>query len=162
MVNGHIGCDSAVIGMADADVTERGSDNTDWHDLIEDDTGREESSGDAKQRGAVIRMADTSNLRCVEGWSSPPSEERNGVTRDSIPLERDYTTNPTNGFWRDVDWLGCRDGKFRPVRPGSFPLVDGAASRVVRLRAYGNAINAEAAQAFIGAAMHGLHGLDLI
>jgi DNA (cytosine-5)-methyltransferase 1 len=28
-------------------------------------------------------------------------------------------------------------------------LVDGATARVVRLRAYGNAINAKAAQAFI-------------
>lgn len=56
---------------------------------------------------------------------------------------------PTNGFWRAADWLGCRDGKWQPVEPGSFPLVDGSSARVVRLRAYGNAINAKAAQAFI-------------
>ena len=56
---------------------------------------------------------------------------------------------PTNGLWRDVDWLFCRDGKWRPVEPGTFPLVDGAPSRVGRLRAYGNAINAQAAQTFI-------------
>lgn len=59
---------------------------------------------------------------------------------------------PANGFWRSADWLGCRDGKFRPVEPGTFPLVDGAPSRVGRLRAYGNAINAEAARTFIEAA----------
>jgi DNA (cytosine-5)-methyltransferase 1 len=34
-----------------------------------------------------------------------------------------------NGFWRDADWLLCRDGKWRPVEPGTFPLVDGAAAR---------------------------------
>lgn len=58
-------------------------------------------------------------------------------------------TGPTNGFWRAADWLLCRDGKWRPVEPGTFPLAHGAPSRVVRLRAYGNAINAKAAQAFI-------------
>jgi DNA (cytosine-5)-methyltransferase 1 len=56
---------------------------------------------------------------------------------------------PVNGFWRDSDWLHCRDGKWRPVRPQSFPLVNGAPSRVGRLRAYGNAINSDAATAFI-------------
>lgn len=56
---------------------------------------------------------------------------------------------PVNGRWRAADWLCCRDGKWRPVEPGTFPLADGAPSRVVRLRAYGNAINAEAAVEFI-------------
>ena len=59
------------------------------------------------------------------------------------------TTGPTNGLWSAADWLLCRDGKWRPVEPGTFPLVNGAASRVGRLRAYGNAINAQAAQVFI-------------
>ena len=74
-----------------------------------------------------------------------------------------------NGFWRDADWLLCRDGKWRPVEPGTFPLVDGAAARLGRvesgvarvassnrtgrLRGYGNAINAQAAAAFISAYM---------
>ena len=63
------------------------------------------------------------------------------------------TASPLNGFWRDADWLLCRDGKWRPVEPGTFPLAHGIANRVGRLRAYGNAINAEAAIAFIQAAM---------
>lgn len=56
---------------------------------------------------------------------------------------------PVNGFWRDADWLFCRDGKWRPVEPGTFPLAHGVTNRVGRLRAYGNAINAEAARVFI-------------
>ena len=30
-----------------------------------------------------------------------------------------------DGDWRVADWLWCRDEKFRPVEPGTFPLVDG-------------------------------------
>lgn len=56
---------------------------------------------------------------------------------------------PVNGFWRDADWLYGRDGWWRPVRPKSFPLADGIPARVGRLRTYGNAINIEAATAFI-------------
>ena len=56
---------------------------------------------------------------------------------------------PVNGFWRSADWLRGQDGKWRPVRPGSFLLADGVPGRVGRLRAYGNAINIEAATAFI-------------
>lgn len=58
-------------------------------------------------------------------------------------------SGPTNGFWRDADWLHCRDEKWRPVEPGTFPLAHGATNRVGRLRGYGNAINAKAAQTFI-------------
>jgi len=61
----------------------------------------------------------------------------------------DLWPGPVNGFWRAADWLHCRDAKWRAVEPGTFPLADGAASRVVRLRAYGNAISAPAAEAFI-------------
>ncbi len=66
-------------------------------------------------------------------------------------LEGQPATSPTNGFWGSADWLYCRDGKWRPVEPGTFPLAYGAAARVGRLRAYGNAIVPQVAQAFIEA-----------
>jgi DNA (cytosine-5)-methyltransferase 1 len=43
-------------------------------------------------------------------------------------------------FWSDADWIYCRDGKYRSVEPGTFPLAHGVSNRVGRLRAYGNAI----------------------
>ncbi|MBN6211447.1 DNA cytosine methyltransferase [Ralstonia flatus] len=63
---------------------------------------------------------------------------------------------PVNGFWGDADWLLCRDGKWRPVEPGTFPLAHGAPSRVGRLRAYGNAINAIQAQIWCETVMEAL------
>ena len=44
------------------------------------------------------------------------------------------------GFWSACDWLPCRDGKARPIEPGTFPLAHGVPARVGRLRGYGNAI----------------------
>jgi intein/homing endonuclease len=60
---------------------------------------------------------------------------------------------PVNGFWRNADWLKCRDDKWRPVEPGSFPLASGISGRVGRLRAYGNAICVETATEFIRSIM---------
>lgn len=71
------------------------------------------------------------------------------IGRETAPTSS--PTRPTNGLWSDADWLFCRDGKWRPVEPGTFPLAHGAAARVGRLRGYGNAIVAPAAQAFIEA-----------
>ncbi|WP_295985183.1 DNA cytosine methyltransferase [uncultured Variovorax sp.] len=71
------------------------------------------------------------------------------VAAAGLSGDRDTANSP----WRDADWLLCRDGKWRPVEPGTFPLAHGAPARVGRLRGYGNAINAEAAKAFIEAVM---------
>ena len=58
-----------------------------------------------------------------------------------------------HSFWADADWLGCRDGKFRPVEPGAFPLANGIPARVGRLRGYGNAIVPQVAAEFVTAFM---------
>jgi len=103
---------------------------------------------EAESAGRGARSTDT--LRSGERSDSQGLEQRFGDVRF---LGRDEPAGPTNGFWRDADWLLCRDEKWRPVEPGTFPLADGAPARVGRLRAYGNAINAEAAAEFIRVAM---------
>jgi len=57
------------------------------------------------------------------------------------------------GFWANAEWIPCRDGKWRPVEPGAFPLAHGAPARVGRLRAYGNAIVAPLAAEWVRVVM---------
>ena len=102
-------------------------------------------------------MAHTDNKRC-DGEHALLREEEGGRDQGDILeaarcSESLPNTSPTNGFWSDADWLFCRDGKWRAVEPSTSPLAHGITSRVVRLRAYGNAINAEAAKTFIECAM---------
>ncbi|HBQ2427569.1 TPA: DNA cytosine methyltransferase [Klebsiella aerogenes] len=107
----------------------------------------------------VARLEGLGGNDCAAGWK--------GQTRSATAPGVHMRDLEVNGFWRDADWLFCRDGKWRPVEPGTFPLVDGAtarmgrvepgvarvasSNRVGRLKGYGNAINAQAAAAFIRA-----------
>ncbi|MET3791789.1 DNA cytosine methyltransferase [Aquamicrobium terrae] len=60
-------------------------------------------------------------------------------------------TGATDGVWRNPDWLLCRDGRWRPVEPGTFPLADGISGRMGLLRGYGNAIVPPLAAEFVTA-----------
>ena len=106
---------------------------------------------DAGSSGAVGGVADAdgghaSAERLQRGGEHGQQPQDGGALQHTGP-------GPTNGLWRDADWLACRDGRWRPVEPGTFPLAHGAPARVGRLRAYGNAINAEAAKIFIECVM---------
>ncbi|HHG0881187.1 TPA: DNA cytosine methyltransferase [Klebsiella pneumoniae] len=141
-----------------------------WNDGA---AGRERATGPAAAPGVHDRLANTYNEQHSMAISGCGHEHvSTGREQDpaaSAGLRGDYRPLEVNGFWRDADWLFCRDGKWRPVEPGTFPLVDGAAARmgrvepgvarvassnrVGRLKGYGNAINAQAAAAFIRAYM---------
>ncbi len=67
-----------------------------------------------------------------------------------------YPLGTGHTFWQRCEWILCQpeppdypDGRWRPIEPGTFPLAVGAAARVGRLRAYGNAIVPQVAEAFI-------------
>ncbi|HHN8306248.1 TPA: DNA cytosine methyltransferase [Morganella morganii] len=91
------------------------------------------------------------------GGEQPGSRNQRQAGRNEYPNSCSAgcseLTKPTNGHWRDADWLFCRDEKWRPVEPGTFPLADGIAGRVGKLRAYGNAIVEPVAEEFIRAYM---------
>ncbi|HCQ8985216.1 TPA: DNA cytosine methyltransferase [Klebsiella pneumoniae] len=137
-------------------------------------TARNEArTAEPVRSGEIIWLANTDNEQHSIAVSGCGHEHAStGREQDSAApagLRGDYRALEVNGFWRDADWLLCRDGKWRPVEPGTFPLVDGAAARmgrvepgvarvassnrVGRLKGYGNAINAQAAAAFIRAYM---------
>ncbi|WP_458020123.1 DNA cytosine methyltransferase [Klebsiella pneumoniae] len=131
--------------------------------------GRERATGPAAAPGVHDGLANATGQlhhQCNDGTNE---RGRQGNTEQNRMGGEPVRALEVNGFWRDADWLFCRDGKWRPVEPGTFPLVDGAAARmgrvepgvarvassnrVGRLKGYGNAINAQAAAAFIRAYM---------
>lgn len=97
----------------------------------------------------VSGMADANSHGRTPGNEAATSARHGHPIGAASCDDPDGPTGPTNGFWRSADWLFCRDGKWRPVAPGTLPLAHGVAARVGQLRAYGNAISPQAATAFI-------------
>ena len=154
--------------VSHSDDPERRAERAQWHYGDGAATGRVQSDGDAAERGSVGRLdhhhqrshGQQAGLECsrwVEsqdpGFAGELGHHHQGLSIGSVeaqfgrPLRFQGAAigaaNPLRGFWERADWIWHRDGKYRPVEPGSFPLADGAPARVGRLRAYGNAINAE-------------------
>jgi DNA (cytosine-5)-methyltransferase 1 len=137
------------------------------------DHGQAQANRPANQPGGSgVSLGGVANTDCHER-AAPVA----GITRETPGIQRSDRSaelsagqlagtgnalcqgpGPTNGLWRAADWLLCRDGKWRPVEPGTFPLAHGASARVGRLRAYGNAINAQAAEVFIRSYLDATNG----
>jgi DNA (cytosine-5)-methyltransferase 1 len=121
-----------------------------------DSGDRQLVADDACASGANGGLAYTHRDGRQQGSSTPEATGHRDTAWADGRVDRLERSGPTNGFWRAADWLLCRDGKWRPVEPGTFPLAHGAPARVGRLRAYGNAINAEAACEFIQMVMESI------
>ncbi len=110
--------------------------------------------------GDIRRLADAEHddRRAVEQERGSQGRTADGRDREGSGRDGDdWPHAPLLG--RDAaDWLFCRDGKWRPVEPGTFPLAHEATARVGRLRAYGNGLDAETAAQFCGAVMECLEG----
>ena len=116
-------------------------------------TGQQEGASTGLASGSTSgELADTNGTRSA-AWISEPNdgEKRNSGIFDNGSGQKFSAGFRPKNFWDNCDWLPCRDGKARPVEPGTFPLAHGATARVGRLRAYGNAIVPQVAQAFIEA-----------
>lgn len=134
-------------GLADANsVDGRLSAGQDWHKVPENIGG-----------GEACRVADTRSI----GRDQSRNRDHRGDDRHVIdPGSENDRPGPTNGLWADADWLFCRDGKWRPIRPGSFPLAHGVANRVGQLRAYGNGLCLAQVSEFVAAYLD-RHTVDL-
>ena len=141
-----------------------------------------DSAGMTAQRDGKERLDQLPRQAFMTGWPTPTTSNTRSPSVDAAMNMYRQDGSKTQQRLQDfagitgplrltvfADWLLCRDGKWRPVEPGTFPLVDGAAARlgrvepgvarvasnnrVGRLKGYGNAINAQAAAAFIRAYM---------
>jgi DNA (cytosine-5)-methyltransferase 1 len=159
--------------VADTDNAEWWSERAPWHDGHWPKTGRVQSDRHAGYGGASDWLGHASSAG-LEGSAAPEvgrqrqaAERTSGVgwMGDADPIvgiegcaviRRRHDGSHAHlrpGLSRpgDVDWLLCHDSTWRPVEPGTCPLVDEAPARMGRLRLYGDAIDAEAAANFIGA-----------
>ncbi len=112
---------------------------------------------DTYQGGPVAQASADGVMADTDGRNASPERKqrggKHGLESQDGCVPGHGVPGPTNGFWGVTDWLFCRDGRWRPVRPGSFPLVNGASGRVGKLRAYGNAVDAEATKVFVQSVM---------
>lgn len=128
--------------MADTAITGRGERRTG-----ETGNGRDTSRQQPERLLQAGGMGDTTGERCAEkrqcsaGYPERPAGTSTG------------TRNADQLFWSDADWIYCRDGKWRPIGPGTVPLAHGIPGRMGALQAYGNAIVPQGAAEIIRAYM---------
>ena len=119
-------------------------------------------AGEQRRRGFAVGgpdggLADAHEPRPrrLTGHGDQPGRDAPRPNGHATPESASSRPGPTNGYWSNVDWLRCRDDKWRPVEPETFPLAHAGAfsNRVGLLRGSGNALNLAQAQHFIESIM---------
>ena len=129
-----------------------------WVDLVQTDLEAEGYAfgsvdicsagiGSANGRQRLYLVADSNGDRCSR---RPQQDIRTKESEQQAPRWGDPGRRGENALPSSIAMVGA-DGASRLLEPGTVPLVAGYPTLVERLRAYGNAINAEAATQFIAA-----------
>ncbi|MFV0280278.1 MAG: hypothetical protein ACK5JM_05900 [Rhodoblastus sp.] len=129
-----------------------------------DDGRRERASGQGREAGELASVGVALGDADQPGLERRRLPERRRADECSVGSTGDPRwPDATDGGRQNADWIGCTDGVWRPVEPGSFSLAHGSAFRVGSggpyenksrpkiLRGYGNAIDARLATIFIRA-----------
>jgi DNA (cytosine-5)-methyltransferase 1 len=148
--HGELGACGEVRGLADATSHGRRQGDEDCRRRGGGDAASVERTGSADDIDAC-GLADADGGDTCTEWQQCSGEHRQ-QPQDGSPMRRtdcgpwDGSSERMGGAdaphdgWSAVDWIYCRDHKWRAVEPGTFPLAHGISARVVRLRGYGNAI----------------------
>ena len=133
--------------LADADIERRGRLNP----LLQR-RGQDENSSETPRRGETGGVADADR---GQRHGQPSGEGRIGDRQAPGREQGDgqFERGGEAGFWSRAEPWPCRDGKYRLIEPGVFPLAYGVSGRVGKLRAYGNAIVPQVGAAFVKAFM---------
>jgi site-specific DNA-cytosine methylase len=106
---------------------------------LADADGRD-ASAEREQRGGQQRQQPQDGRTGLVADAEGHGHERRGqldqsTGRDGAAHGGDVDRpGPTNGLWRDADWLGCRDGKWRPVKSLFQSLANGSTFGVGSVR----------------------------
>ena len=123
-----------------------------WLDLVSADLEAEGYAVGSAVLGA--HSVGAPHIRQRLYWVGDASGEGLDKQLSDAGVSQDARRNQEREAAQRTGWIGewrvGADGKARLIEPGIEPLAHGVSARVVRLRAYGNAIVPQTAAAFIG------------
>jgi DNA (cytosine-5)-methyltransferase 1 len=162
--------------VADADNAEWWSERAPWHDgrwpktgwvqgdrhlgddsptfIVADAHGRLSRHGDIQRSGQHRQLSEDCGVGVVLDDTNNCGRQGGRANDRSHAAGKDggsHVRAPGLFGGTRADWIACRDGRWRPIEPGTFPLVDAYPGRLGLLRLYGDAIDVEAFTNLIGA-----------